>query len=470
MTRAAATLAATLFLSLMTGAQATLPDTPAARQFGAWLHPFNAGDRDGLQRFLDTVLRDRGPRTVDQDLGFREQTGGFDVMKVEASTPARITGLVRERDGERFARFTIEVEPEPPHRIVQFGLQVAPRPAEFATQRLTEAELIEALRQEARRRAAEGKFSGAVALARNGKTLLTAAHGLADRERAIPNAPDTRFRNGSMNKMLTAVAVLQLAQAGRLRLEDSVGRHLPDYPNEAVASKVTIHHLLTHTGGTGDIFGPQFAAQRLSLRTHADYLRLYGARDLLFEPGLRWSYSNFGYVLLGAIIERASGQSYYDYLHDHVYVPAGMRATGSEPEEQDVPRRAVGYMRRGGAWQPNADTLPYRGTAAGGGYTTVEDLVRFATALQTFTLLDAAHTELLTRGKVEGGPGGYAYGFGDVDAGGVRWIGHNGGAPGMNGDLRIFPDSGYAIAVLANQDPPAADRISEFVTNRLPAR
>ena len=189
----------------------------------------------------------------------------------------------------------------------------------------------------------------------------------------------------------------------------------------------------------------------------------------MFAPGTRWMYSNYGFVLLGAIVERISGQSYYDYVRDHVYGPAGMTSTGSEPEDQLVQNRSIGYMRQPGAagWQPNTDTLPYRGMAAGGGYTTVEDLLRFATALTSHKILNAHHTDLLLTGKVDA-QGSGAYGFNEQRGSGVRSVGHGGGAPGMNGDLMIFPESGYVVAVLANMDPPAAQRVSTFITNRLP--
>jgi D-alanyl-D-alanine carboxypeptidase len=363
-----------------------------------------------------------------------------------------------------------EVEAGEPHRIARFVAQAIPRPADSAIARLSEAELFTALRADLETRTAADRFSGAVLVAKNGKALFTGAYGLADRDRKIPNALGTQFRNGSMNKMFTAVATLKLVQAGKLALDDHIGKHLVDYPNRTLAGKVTIHHLLTHTGGTGDIFGPQFAARRLELRTHQDYLNLYGARDLMFEPGSRWMYSNYGFVLLGAIIEKVSGQSYYDYVRDAVFKPAGMTLTASEPEHQIVANRSVGYMQRPGVegWQPNTDTLPYRGMAAGGGYTTVEDLLRFASALTGHKLLDAHHTALLTTGKVDARGGRYAYGFTEQVTARVRSFGHGGGAPGMNGDLLIFPESGYVIAVLANMDPPAAQRVSSFASNRLP--
>jgi D-alanyl-D-alanine carboxypeptidase len=338
--------------------------------------------------------------------------------------------------------------------------------------RLTEAQALKALSARAERLASEGAFSGAVLIAKDDHVLFSHAYGLADRKRGIPNTIRTRFRIGSMNKMFTAVSILQLVQAGKIQLNDPMGKYLTDYPNKNVASKVTIHHLLTHTGGTGDFFGPQFDAHRLELRTLQDYVTLYGKRDLAFEPGARWEYSNYGFLLLGLVIERVSGQNYYDYVRDHVYKPAGMSSTDSLPEEETVPDRSIGYMKEDSPqWRPNTDTLPPRGTSAGGGYSTVEDLLRFANAINSHTLLNEHYTELLTTGKVDG-PGGakYAYGFGDHVVNGVRSFGHGGGAPGMNGDLKIFPQSGYVIAVLANMDPPAASRISDFIGSRLPEK
>ena len=318
-----------------------------------------------------------------------------------------------------------------------------------------------------------GEFSGAVLVVRDGRTLFEGAYGLADRERGVPNTPLTQFRVGSMNKMMTAVAALQLVQAGTLRLDAPLGTYLPDYPNADVASKVTLHHLLTHTGGTGDIFGPAFDANRSELRTTTDYLELYGARGLQFEPGARWAYSNYGFMLLGAIIERVTGTSYYDYVAARVLAPAGMTATGSAPEDSVVPGRSVGYTRQlvPGELVSNAPTLPYRGTPAGGGYSTLGDLARFAAAIRERLLLDPAHTALLLEGKVAVGQGAaqYAYGFVDRVVGGRRFVGHSGGAPGMSGILELEPNGGYVVVVLSNFDPPAATQVATFILDRLPA-
>jgi D-alanyl-D-alanine carboxypeptidase len=346
------------------------------------------------------------------------------------------------------------------------------RALNLALHRMTEADALKALSARADKLAGEDEFSGAVLVAKDGRVLFRHAYGLADRKRRIPNTLRTRFRIGSMNKMFTAVAILQLVDAGKVKLTAPLGTYLPDYPNREVATKVTIHELLTHTGGTGDIFGPDFDAHRTELRTLADYVKLYGKRGLEFEPGSRWAYSNYGFILLGRVIEKVTGQSYYDYEQAHIYAPAGMTRSGSVPEDQAVADRSIGYTKPPGttAWVPNTDTLPYRGTSAGGGYSTVEDLARFARALLTHKLISPDATKLLITGKVRAGPGArYAYGFEDArDADGNGWVGHGGGAPGINGDLKIYAKPGYVVAVLANIDPPAAQRISEYLDPRLP--
>jgi len=443
-------------------------DSPAERQFRAWLAVFNQGDSAALLKFFSENYPSAVER-IDGVLNFRAGTGGFDFRKAVSATATQFTALVQERGSDQFARAVLTVEPNEPHRILSVGVRAIPRPPEFAIPRLTEAQLIQQLGSKLNEDAGKDLFSGAVLVARHGKPVFTGAYGMANRETAEPNKLTTRFRMGSMNKMFTATAIMQLVQAGRIKLDDPLGKFLTDYPNKDVASKVTIHHLLTHTGGTGDIFGPEFDSHRLQLRTLNDYIKLYGSRALSFEPGKQWDYSNYGFILLGAIVERVSGQSYYDYVRDHIFMPAGMTSSGSEPEDVAVLDRAIGYMRDGSSSKPNTETLPYRGTSAGGGYTTVEDLLRFANALTQHTLLNEHYTELLTTAKPETGDAHYAYGFQDETIGGVRSFGHSGGAPGMNGDLRIFPQTGYVVVALANMDL-GAQRATSWISERLPAQ
>jgi CubicO group peptidase (beta-lactamase class C family) len=165
------------------------------------------------------------------------------------------------------------------------------------------------------------------------------------------------------------------------------------------------------------------------------------------------------------LIERVSNLSYYDYVQQNLFAPAQMNRTGSLPETEIVPGRARGYMNEDGKWVRNTDTLPWRGTAAGGGYSTVGDLLRFADALQEGKLISKDLLTQATRLQALG----YGYGFGVGGAGPWMGYGHGGGAPGMNGELRVIPELGYVLISLSNMDPPAASRALQYVEARLPS-
>jgi D-alanyl-D-alanine carboxypeptidase len=462
---------AALSIGLLVGASPSpvaIPDTPAGRIATGWLTAFNSDDRTQMKAFL----QNHEPANVghlDDDMDFRSMTGGFDVVEVEQSTPTQIVLLVEDRLNEQYARMKVALPSSSATTIAGVDLEAIDTPAKYEPAPMTQSALIDALTAKLAYDASAGIFSGAVLVAKNGTPVFQQAYGLADRAKNEPNTLQTRFRIGSMNKMFTATAVMQLVQAGKIRLDAPLAKYLPHYPNKTVSSQVTISELLTHTGGTGDIFGPVFDQHRLQLRTLEDYEKFYGTRGLEFKPGSKWSYSNYGFILLGLVIQKVTGESYYDYVDQHIFKAAGMTSTASEPEDVAVTGRSIGYMRGpDGKLQPNTATLPYRGSSAGGGYSTVGDFLRFAGALTANKLLDPKYTALLTTGKVKTPGGLYAFGFDDVTINGVRCFGHNGGAPGMNGDLKICPASGYTIVALANIDPPAAGRIADWIAKRQP--
>jgi D-alanyl-D-alanine carboxypeptidase len=423
--------------------EAGTPQQPSLRLFRAWLAAFNSGDRRRYATFLRRSFPSRLP-SLNEEMAIRELTGGFTLRKLQGVSARRVSGLVEWRDADYFGRFQLTVSARTPRKILTLPILTIRRPAEFPIARVTEGEAIAGVEALLRKRAAADMFSGAALVAKSGRILFSGAYGLADRERGISNTLETRFRIASMTKMFTAVATLQLVEAGRLALDDPVGKHLPGYPNAEVASKVTVRHLLTHTGGTGDFFGQEFDQNRLTLREHSDYVKLFGSRPPRFEPGSRFDYSNYGFVLLGAIIEAVSGRSYYDYVRENVFLPSGMTSTDSLPESEDVPNRSIGYFTIGGVQIPNTLTLPWRGNAACCAYSTVGDLARFADALRRHQLLSPASTELLLAGRIDLGDGiRYAFGFVDArDEDGNGWVGHAGAGLGMNGDLRIYHDPG----------------------------
>jgi CubicO group peptidase (beta-lactamase class C family) len=317
--------------------------------------------------------------------------------------------------------------------------------------------------------ATRGRFSGAVLIAWNEEPLLRVAYGLADRARALPNQVDTKFNLGSMDKMFTAVAIMQLAEQAKVALEDTIADHLPDYPNREVAGGVTIDQLLTHTAGLGDYSeSERYPELHDQIRGVGDYLPLFVDTPLGFEPGAQFRYSNSGYIVLGLIIEAATGQSYYDYVRQNIFEPSGMADTGAYELDADVPNLAKGYTRFDlahndlGELRDNSFLMPMRGGSAGGGFSTVDDLLRFRNALLDGRLLSPASTDLLLAGKVRMGEHAqYAYGFIDREVEGQRIVGHGGGAPGICSLLNIYVDLGYTAIVLTNGDEDclAADEI-----------
>jgi CubicO group peptidase (beta-lactamase class C family) len=333
-----------------------------------------------------------------------------------------------------------------------------------AARRMSDAEIVTDIRFEMGRLAAESRFSGAVLFSKNGRPLFEHAYGFANHAFNAPNKVDTKFNMASVTKVFTAVAILQLAEQGKLALDETLAKALPDYPNQEVASKITILELLEHRSGLGDFFGKEYEDSNPSeYRALQDYLPLFANRPLLFEPGTKVAYSNAGFMVLGLVIEHLSGQSYDDYVQDHIFKQAGMTDTGFWSYQDDVPNLALGYTQLapgelpGGtqhpATAPREVTLNLaRGVSAGGSSSTVEDLMRFSEALRTQKLLKPESVELLLKG---------GYGMLAGSNNGVRYAGHGGGAPGTNTYFEIYPDQGYAVVVLANVDPPAAEAVAQ---------
>src|SRR5690349_11285649 len=453
----------------LAGAPLELPSTPAGKVLGGYLEALDSGNRDKLEAFIKAHRPNR-PDALDRMLDLRWNTGGLDLYAVESSQPLNIQAVLHEREGNgTYNRMSVTVSDGDPAVITKISLVLIPPPAGAPVPgRLAQRAAVAAWKAEIDQAASAGKFSGVWLWAKNGQTLTSGARGKADREAGIDNTLNTRFRIGSMNKMFTAVATLQLIERGQLSLDDTLGKILPDYPNAHVASKVKVRHLLSRTGGTGDIFGPAFEAHRLELKSLQDYVKLYGQRDLQFEPGTRWEYSNYGFLLLGVLIEKLSGQSYYDFVAENIYKVARMTNSGSEPESVVVANRSKGYMRDQFEMVSNEPTLPWRGTSAGGGYTTAADLMEFADALMSNKLLKAETLAQATRPIYTTSAYGFGFQLGPPDE--ARTYGHGGGAPGMNAILRVYPESGQSVIVLCNLDSPSASRMGDWLDARMPLK
>lgn len=425
-----------------------------------WLAAFNA-DAVAYSAFVRAYAPDLAPY-LDDDLGVQEVTGGFELLRSGISGANEITAWVRDRDWDRFSKVTLSARAS--DRLDDIGFSGAPAPDGFSIPRLGETGALSALADRLEAAGTAGRFSGAVRVARNGRSLFERAAGLADVAQGTPATSATRYCIGSMGKMFTAVAVMQLVERGRIRLTDTLGAHLPAYPNRALADRVTIEHLLTHTGGTGDIFGPDYDAHADRLRTPADLVRFYGERGPEFEPGSRWGYSNYGFVLLGAVVEQATGAPYETWFAEHVFAPAGMSATsGTFASPHPTARPYSGSTRTG-----LKALQPYEGLPAGGGYSTTGDLLAFAEALRNGALVRGETLTAMTASRVAAGSGHWGLGFNIRRRNGALCYGHGGSAPGVNADLAVYPGSGFQTVVLTNRGHPAAVNIAEFIGARLP--
>lgn len=423
-----------------------LAKPPAETAFDEWLDAFNSNDRAALAEF--NARRFGEPEhNIEYLLDSREETGGLDVVEIEHNAPLEFVALTRERAFPVERRITVKVEDAGSSRL------------EYITQdplQIPQAKALEAFDAFATQLAAADRFSGVLVIEQDGQRLYAKPFGLANREDDTPVQLDTPFLFASQGKMFTAVAVLQLVDAGKVGLDDPVGKFLADYPNEEMAV-VTIRELLSHQGGTGDIgvLQPDEGANRARVRSIADLIKLNGDRAPEFPPGSQFEYSNYGFVLLGAVVEAVSGQSYYDYVAEHIFAPAGMTATRFPAVEQmgDVAR---GYTQtEDGALVPSADQLPWRGTPAGGGVTTADDEVRFVKALRAGKLIPLPMLEEAIKQQTDW------YGYGFISSGPdefPHW-GHGGGAPGNSAALSIYPTNDMTMVCLSNRDPPVCDRL-----------
>jgi CubicO group peptidase (beta-lactamase class C family) len=421
----------------------------------------NANDPAALRRLVDERFVNEGPGGVPAETrvqrlsNLRANFGQVALRSaVDASKPAEISAVVQSQRTEVWQRMTLFLNDASPARIRGVRLSRMPAP-DAPTSRPSDAELVSLLRGYVERMAKNDVFSGTVLLAKKGQPLYQAAYGEANKDFGVKNTIDTKFNLGSMNKMFTAVSVMQLVEQGKLSLDDTLGKFMPaGAMRPEVLSKVRVKHLLSHTSGLGSYFTEAWDRQSRALyRSVDDWMPLVKNDTLQFEPGTRWSYSNTGMLLLGKVIERASGQDYFDYVREHVAKPAGMTSTDAYELDRVNKNLAVGYEHEGEdangpIYRNNIFQHVIRGGPAGGGYSTVGDLTRFAEALKSGKLVSAASLRTLTTPKPELGSPEYGFGF-VIDAGG-RVVGHSGGFNGINSQLDIYVGEDYTVAVMSN--------------------
>lgn len=308
---------------------------------------------------------------------------------------------------------------------------------------------------------AEAKFQGDVLVAKGGSVLIRKGYGMADRENAVPWAPDTVFSVGSITKQFTAAAILKLEMQGKLRVEDPIGKFFPQAP--ADKRSITLHQLLTHTSGLDSDFAGDYDPVGRDA-----YVGKILASKLRTPPGSAFFYANAGYSLLGAVVELASGKPYETYLAENLFLPAGMRDTGYRLPKWDPRRIAVGYVdghRWGRITEKPWDTDgPYWALRANGGiHSTLDDLLRWHAALAGETVLSAAEKKkMYTRHVSEGGGDSfYGYGWAISDApGGGTLVEHNGGNRAFYADFLRFLDQNLVVVLATNDSEVPGGKIS----------
>lgn len=453
-----------------------IPATPAGTAARAFMDAVNGGDPAALHAFVQrhvspTPAMQWTPARYEAMFArlARQSGGGLVPGRLLDQGDPNYLGVVFQTGSGGRVGLEFIADPADPARMKMIEVHPfaapGPRP-ELPQGQVDEAAVAAAVARHVGQAAEGDRFSGVVLLARGGRIVHHQAYGLADREAGRANTLDTRIGTGSVPKMITGVAVAQLVEQGKLRFTDTLGAVLPDYPNEDARRHVTIHHLLTHTSGIGDPFLSPGYVRGARYGTVREWMALFADQPLEFRPGERMQYSNGGYAVLAAVVERVSGQPFGEYVRDHVFRPAGMQAADldaygglpwargySRPPELDPmgmePRRSNEWMVGQG---PSTDLNGFGGIGM-----TAEDLFRFTRALREHRLLGEEMTRTLLEGKVEVAPGApvkYAYGFyvAPFPGGGNPVIGHSGGgsASGIGADVEMVGD--WTLVVLGNYD------------------
>jgi CubicO group peptidase (beta-lactamase class C family) len=332
--------------------------------------------------------------------------------------------------------------------------------------------------------AAKDEFSGSLLLTHRGRPVLSRSYGMANKALGIPNRPDTIFALASVTKVLTALSVVQLVERGQLSFGTKLGTILDGFAPE-IGQAVTVHHLLTHTSGLGDFHRvPGFWETARTWTNDQQVMdgitRIIRGMPVAFPAGASHAYSNAGFHLLGAIVAQVSGLSYYDYVRQNVFRPAGMSRSDfyTKPQWLTDPRIAHPYTRReSGDRADDIDGRYFIGTPAGEAFCTCADLDRFTQALLGGKLISPPFLQLYAGGKVPmppmqpppgspplppGPPPVVLQCYGPIGraAGGQWTLGHGGGSPGISTSIDVFPDSRWTVVVFSNYDPPAAQPVA----------
>ena len=464
-------------------AQASQQESPAERRAKEFARLLDTGNRAEFGKYAQENFTPGFLKVaMEQHFGFfssvHDSTRGVEFHSLQDAKPNEATVLLKGKLTGEWLALLVRVEQEAPYRIAGLGLRPPKPPASAQpAKKLTNDQIAQEMKAFAGKLADADVFSGAVLLAKDGVPIFKGAYGMANKDFNAPNRVDTKFNLGSMNKMFTSVAIAQLVERGKLSFDDPLSKFLPDFPDKASAEKIKIKHLLTHTAGLGGYFSEAWDnSSRALYRTVDDMMKRAAADEkLLFEPGTKWQYSNTGMLVLGKVIEKVTGQSYFDYVRENITRPAGMVNTDYYELDKVNPNLAVGYDKQftdnGVTFTNNIFMHVLRGGPQGGGYSTVEDLLKFDLALRSNKLVGAEYVKQLLSPKPELNSPRYGYGF-QVDTE-TQIAGHGGGFPGINSNLDMFLGTGWTAIVMSNYSrgaQPVQKKMRELVRADLDVR
>jgi CubicO group peptidase (beta-lactamase class C family) len=465
-----------------------LPDNLTGKVIREWFDAVNSGSQEAIDKFVDERISANARRfqmSSDQYKAYfaklYKQSGGIDIVRVDPMrSPQPFGMLIKSRTGDHYGYLTAGLDGTEKDRLAGISVDKAEAPGGSPLSKidrsLSEKEMISEIEKDLSRRAAAGDLSGVVLIAKGDRILLSKAYGMSDREAKVPVTLHSKFHLASIGKMFTGVAIGQLVKAGKLSFEDTIEKVLPNYPNKEVAKKITIHQLLTHSAGLGTFFESPGFKRGKDYDSATDEIEVYADEKLFFEPGTAWRYSNAGFSLLGAVIERISGEKYLDYIRRHIFKPLGMADTYNNEPGKAAPNSSVFYTQSDAdplgldPYIPNRKLATDRPHAFGGGFSTAGDMFKFLRAYRTGKLLGAELTEKMAAGKVDNDKSGRrssGYGIAEHRSNGELVRGHGGGS---RSEVEMLWDSGYTVIVMTNSIPPpvfiVTDDLIDLITKQ----
>lgn len=464
------------------------PATPAMTEVQAagvkrvkeMIEALNSGDYATMRTYFEAQA---DPNGFVNALGQYRLSRGFDLLRIEL-VPNRgdlVAGIVRNRITGDEAYLAVRIEPQAPHRILLFQARVPDEAAASwklkpaTSGAVTERGRLDEIGAYLKRLSDADLFWGTVVIARDGKPVFAQAYGYANREKKIPNTPDTPFMLASTNKMFTGLAIGQLVEQGKLTYDDPLSKFLPDFPDPESAKKIRIKHLLSHTSGLAREGSPIASASDRPITVKA-MIEAFERQPLAFEPGTKHVYSNMGFVLLGRVIEVVTGQDYYDYIQKHVFAPAGA-TTASFPlfPKDGVAAVPMAYPYESAldsenrmSFESQLGKYGRRGSPAGDSVASALDILRLSTAMRTGRIVKPETFRLHSSGKPELNSPIYGYGIIGGPYLGRPFVGHNGRSFGHCTEFGELRDTPYTVVVLSNLGMYGCRSVTQRILRELP--